>query len=44
MKRYYAKMKKGNKVIYAECCTKDLLQEWIAENQKLGFKLIELEE
>ena len=40
MFRWYAEMKKGNKKIYGESCTLSLLKQWIADNEKLGFKLV----
>lgn len=40
MARYYAEMKKGSKKIYGECCILELLQQWIADNEKIGYKLI----
>lgn len=40
MARYYAEMKKGSKKIYGECYTLALLKQWIADNEKIGFKLV----
>ena len=40
MARYYAEMKKGSKKIYGECYTLSLLKQWIADNEKIGFKLV----
>ncbi len=37
--RYYAEMKKGRKKIYGECCSLGLLQQWIKDNEALGFVL-----
>ena len=38
--RYYARMRKGSRYIYANCHTYELLQVWIRDNEKLGYELI----
>lgn len=38
--RYYAQMIKGGRIIYGECCTLALLQQWIKDNEKLGFRIV----
>ncbi|MBQ4273473.1 MAG: hypothetical protein IJB94_00690 [Clostridia bacterium] len=40
MTRYRARMTNRKKHIFAECYTLALLQQWIIDNEKLGFKLI----
>lgn len=40
MRRWYAEMKKGRKIIYGECYELGLLKQWISDNEKDGWKLI----
>lgn len=41
---YYVVMKKDNKVIFNVFFNYDLLQEWITDNVKLGYKLFKFVE
>lgn len=42
MRRIFAVMRKGNEKITAECYEIRLLDQWIRDNEKLGFTLISI--
>lgn len=42
MYRYYVRMRKMKKEIYGEACEKQLVLDFIAENKKNGFEVIEI--
>ena len=42
MYRYYVRMRKGKKEIYGEAYEKQLVIEFIDENKKNGFKVIDI--
>jgi hypothetical protein len=41
MFRYYVRMKKGKKEIYGEAYNKALVLDYIKQQEKCGFKVIE---
>lgn len=41
MFRYYVKMRKGEKEIYGECFEKDMILDYIKQQEKVGFKIME---
>lgn len=41
MFRYYVRMKKGRKEIYGEAYTKALVLDYIKQQEKEGFKVVE---
>lgn len=41
MFRYYVRMKKGRKEISGECYTKSLILDYIKQQEKEGYKVIE---
>lgn len=41
MFRYYVRMKKGKKEIYGEAYEKALVLDYIKQQEKVGFKVVE---
>lgn len=42
MFRYYVRMRKGMKEIYGEAYTKSLILDYIKQQEKFGFKVVEI--
>lgn len=42
MYRYYVRMKKGKKEIYGEAYEKQLVLDFISDNKKNGFRIVEI--
>lgn len=41
MFRYYVRMRKGNKEIYGEAYTRELILDYIEQQKRVGFEVVE---